>query len=107
MISVAAGVAILIAIAVEAPVSATSLNPARTLGPDIVAGIFPSWWIYLVGPALGALVAAVIFHRTRGSIPCGKLVHTDGYACHFRDCAYRQAAAEAARIDSRPDPVDP
>jgi MIP family channel proteins len=36
------------------PISGGSLNPARTLGPDIVSAAFPSWWIYLVGPLAGA-----------------------------------------------------
>ena len=35
------------------PISGGSLNPARTLGPDIVSAAFPSWWIYLVGPLVG------------------------------------------------------
>jgi MIP family channel proteins len=36
------------------PISGGSLNPARTLGPDIVSAAFPSWWIYLIGPLAGA-----------------------------------------------------
>lgn len=36
-----------------------SLNPARSFGPDVVAGSFPPYhWIYWVGPTLGALLAA-------------------------------------------------
>lgn len=35
------------------PISGGSLNPARTLGPDIVSAAFPSWWIYVVGPLAG------------------------------------------------------
>jgi MIP family channel proteins len=35
------------------PISGGSLNPARTLGPDIVSAAFPSWWIYLIGPLAG------------------------------------------------------
>jgi len=44
------GAAVLLAF----PVSGGSLNPARTLGPDIVSGAFTSWWIYLIGPLAGA-----------------------------------------------------
>ena len=36
------------------PISGGSLNPARTLGPDIVSAAFPSWWIYIIGPLAGA-----------------------------------------------------
>lgn len=43
------------------PVSGASLNPARSLGPDIVAGTFPSWWVYLVGPVAGAVLGAALW----------------------------------------------
>ncbi len=38
-----------------------SMNPSRTLGPDIAAGNFTTWWVYFVGPPLGALLAAGAF----------------------------------------------
>ncbi len=37
----------------EAPLSGTSTNPARSLGPAVVSGIWTGWWIYLLGPLLG------------------------------------------------------
>lgn len=49
------------AIFLALPVSGGSLNPARTLGPDIVAWHFPYWWIYLVGPILGAVAGAALW----------------------------------------------
>ena len=33
------------------------MNPARSLGPDLIAGNFSNYWIYLVGPIIGAMVA--------------------------------------------------
>jgi aquaporin Z len=42
----------------ESPVSGTSTNPARSLGPAVVAGMWDGWWVYLVGPVAGALVGA-------------------------------------------------
>lgn len=47
---------------VEAPLSGTSTNPARSLGPGIVAGAQPGWWVYWLGPLLGT-IAGVAIHR--------------------------------------------
>ena len=41
----------------EAPLSGTSTNPARTLGPGLVAGDLRGWWIYWLGPLAGTLAA--------------------------------------------------
>jgi aquaporin Z len=46
----------------EAPVSGTSTNPARSFGPALVSGDWRGWWIYWLGPVLGALLA-VALHR--------------------------------------------
>ncbi len=42
------------------PVSGASMNPARSLGPALVAGQFSHLWIYLIAPTLGALAAVVV-----------------------------------------------
>ena len=48
------------------PISGASMNPARTLGPDIVANNFTGWWVYIVGPGIGALIAVMIMGLLRG-----------------------------------------
>lgn len=40
-----------------APVSGTSMNPARSFGPALVAGDWHAFWAYVAGPALGAALA--------------------------------------------------
>jgi aquaporin Z len=48
------------------PISGASMNPARTLGPDIAGLHFDGWWIYLVGPVVGAALAVLLIGLLRG-----------------------------------------
>jgi len=40
-----------------AAITGSSMNPARSLAPDVVRGDLHTTWIYLIGPMLGALIA--------------------------------------------------
>ena len=42
------------------PFSGSSVNPARTLGPDIVGGKWTGIWIYLTAPLAGAALAWLV-----------------------------------------------
>lgn len=44
----------------EAPLSGTSTNPARSFGPSLLAGVWQAWWIYWVGPLLGTFLALAL-----------------------------------------------
>ena len=48
------------------PISGASMNPARTLGPDIVGWDFTGWWVYIAGPIAGAAIAVIIISLLRG-----------------------------------------
>ena len=48
------------------PISGASMNPARTLGPDIVGADFSGWWIYVLGDVIGAAIAVMLIALVRG-----------------------------------------
>jgi aquaporin Z len=48
------------------PVSGASMNPVRSFAPALVRADFAHFWIYLVGPLIGALVAVAFAQVLRG-----------------------------------------
>ena len=59
-----AGLAISATVALEAlvagPLTGASMNPARSLAPALLSGIWTDWWVYVVGPVAGALLAVAL-----------------------------------------------
>lgn len=66
MAAIAVGGYIALAGLFGAQVSGASMNPARSLGPEIVLGDWTVWWAYLAGPLIGALIAVGFAHILRG-----------------------------------------
>ena len=57
------------------PLSGASMNPVRSLAPDVVANDYTAYWVYVVGPLLGmtlAVLAAFVL-RGRGGGRAGSL----------------------------------
>jgi len=71
----------------EAPISGTSTNPARSLGPSLISGQWQGWWIYWIGPMLGTLLALMAFSYLAKRIEVAKLYHFDS----DRDRLFRRA----------------
>src|SRR6266700_2083566 len=79
---------ILVAVIVwlEAPISGTSLNPARSFGPALVSSIWTDHWLYWVAPPLGALLAVGAFRLLaigKRDVLTGKMFHTPHYRSVF------------------------
>jgi aquaporin Z len=80
---IAVGALIALLILVEAPVSGTSMNPARTLASAIPGRMWEHLWIYLIAPPLG-MCAAAYANRRFGhprNFACAKLLHPADVRC--------------------------
>lgn len=59
----------------EAPISGTSTNPARSLGPAILSGEWNGWWIYWAGPLIGTFLAILVFSFLAKRIEVAKVYY--------------------------------
>jgi aquaporin NIP len=57
--AVGIGAALGVAVMIFGPATGAGLNPARWLGPAVASGRFDDFWIYIFGPLIGALAAAL------------------------------------------------
>jgi MIP family channel proteins len=48
------------------PVTGASMNPARSLGPALVGGVFEAQWLYVAAPLVGAALGALAYQLVRG-----------------------------------------
>ncbi|MFN2165106.1 MAG: MIP/aquaporin family protein [Anaerolineae bacterium] len=61
------------------PVSGASMNPVRSLCPDLIRGNLATTWIYLVGPLVGAAVGVVFEWILKGRPTTAGTIAAQGY----------------------------
>ena len=90
------GKAALIAFAtMGGPYEGAAMNPARAFGPDVALGNLSTWWIYLIGPAAGAVLAVAGAYVLRGPANAGEATAAEGTPLH-RGTGAPETAAQAS-----------
>jgi aquaporin NIP len=59
------------------PLSGASLNTTRSFGPALASGQWQDFWVYIVGPLLGAPLGALTYEYVRGEDPQNPLHHAE------------------------------
>src|ERR1700747_2436642 len=79
------------------PITNTSVNPARSIGPAIFVGgwALQQLWLFIVAPLAGATLAAVVYGAMR--IPGETITPSEAERALKSEQAERAAAAVAGR----------
>jgi MIP family channel proteins len=48
------------------PITGASMNPARSFGPALASGTWSSFWVYVIGPVIGAAIGVFAYELVRG-----------------------------------------
>ena len=64
------------------PFDGASMNPARSFGPDVAIGDLSTWWVYLIGPVAGAIVAVGVAYVLRGPAKVQEALAAEGTPLH-------------------------
>lgn len=73
----------------EAPLSGFGMNPARSFASAFPASVWTAFWLYLLAPPAGMLLATEVYQRRYGrkAVKCAKLHHENDKRCIF-NCHY-------------------
>ncbi|KAA6420621.1 MAG: hypothetical protein FRX49_09414 [Trebouxia sp. A1-2] len=104
----AIGMTLFVCHLVAIPVDGCSVNPARSFGPAVVSRTFHQYWIFWVGPLVGATCAAVIYQSFKARDDDTKIGHIghhkregklpeDSAAGHDLEAAHLNGATEAGK----------
>eukprot|EP00850_Spirogloea_muscicola_P013388 SM000090S24350 [mRNA] locus=s90:524146:528597:+ [translate_table: standard] len=91
------GMAVLAGILVGGPYTGGSMNPARSLGPAVISGLFARpFWIYLAGPTIGAILAALFYRLFMNVLGCHQCIGDP--LVEYRSLSLTLTASEAPLI---------
>src|SRR5437588_304142 len=72
-----------------APISGSSLNPARSFGPALVSWFWREQWVYYLASPIGALLAVFLFRSLSlvgiNDVLTAKMFHAPRYRCIFKN----------------------
>jgi MIP family channel proteins len=57
----AIGLAVFVGHSVLLPIDGCSINPTRSLGPAVISGNWDNFWVFIVGPYVGASLASMCY----------------------------------------------
>ena len=82
----------------EAAISGTSTNPARSLGPSVISGQWQGWWIYWIGPVTGAFLSTLAMSFIARRITEARLYHFESES----DLLFRQKSNSVPEGNAAP-----
>jgi aquaporin Z len=81
------------------PFEGAAMNPARAFGPDVALYNLSTWWIYLLGPTIGAVLAVGVAYMLRGPAKAEEANAAEGTPLH-RGTENRETPVPATRRPS-------
>ena len=93
----AIGLTVVFDVLIGGPITGGSMNPARSLGPALFGSpaALSRYWVYVVGPALGTVVAARLYEAQRGDAAHAQGAPNDLYE------ALQEIEAEMKKEDNK------
>lgn len=63
------GLAVAMGVMMGGPITGAAMNPARHFGPALASGLTEHFWLYWVGPVIGAVIAAIAYRNVLDDSP--------------------------------------